>query len=122
MRSNTLGRIDPNSLPEFDPAAHLNTSPESIAAYINEIVSFGDPGLLVEALGTVARARGMATIAKDSGLQRPALDKALRAGADPGFDATRRVLAAMGLSLVVVPSPASPGAVKAKKTGYQRVR
>ena len=63
-----------------------------------------DPGLLAAALGDVAKSRGMADIARDSGLAREALYKALRPDAHPRFDTVQRVCAALGLRLEVRPT------------------
>jgi len=63
-----------------------------------------DPSALAQALGTVARARGMSEIAKATGLGREALYKALRPGAQPRFDTVQRVCAAFGVKLMAVPS------------------
>ena len=60
----------------------------------------GDAGYIAHALGVVARARGMSEIAKQSGLTREALYKALRPNAHPRFDTISRVCAALGVRLV----------------------
>ena len=87
----------------FDSAKYLK-SDASIAVYLSSILEENDPGLLADALGNVARARGMTEIAKASGLSREALYKALRAGADPRFDTIARVLTALGVKLTVQPA------------------
>ena len=60
-----------------------------------------DPGLLLSALSDVARARGMAQIAKDSGLGRESLYKALAPGAKPRFETIMKVMHALGVKLTV---------------------
>ncbi len=60
-----------------------------------------DPSELINALGVVARARGMTEIAQESGLTREALYRALRAGASPRYNTVARVLKALGLHLIV---------------------
>lgn len=55
------------------------------------------------ALGTVARARGMAQVAEGAGIAREALYKALRADAQPRFETIQRVMAALGVRLTAVP-------------------
>ncbi len=65
---------------DFDPAAYLD-SEETIAEYLTAILEENNPDLLLSALSDVARARGMAQIAKDSGLGRESLYKALAPGA-----------------------------------------
>ena len=63
-----------------------------------------DPSALADALGTIARARGMASIAQGAGIGREALYKALRPGAQPRFDTVQRVCAALGVKLVARPA------------------
>ena len=87
-------------LPEFDPAEHLKDEAD-IAAYLTLVIEEGDASELPHALGVVARARGMTEIAKDSGLTREALYRALRSDAHPRFDTVNRVCAALGVKLVV---------------------
>lgn len=87
-------------LPDFDPAEHLKDEAD-IAAYLTLVIEEGDPSELPHALGIVARARGMTEIAKDSGLTREALYRALRSDAHPRFDTVSRVCAALGVKLVV---------------------
>ena len=86
----------------FDPADHLR-SEDDMAAYITLVLNEGEPGELAEALGIVARARGMTQMAKDTGLGREALYKALRADAQPRFDTVARVCKALGVKLVAQP-------------------
>lgn len=95
-------RIQVESLPEFDAAPYLD-SEAAIAAYLTDIVAANDASLLAAALGDIARARGMAEIAKASGLTREALYKALRPDAQPRFDTINRVCAALGVRLVLQP-------------------
>ena len=102
----------------FDPAQYLDDD-VAIAAYLSDMMEDGDPGLLASALGDIARARGMAQIAADSGLGREALYKALRAGAQPRFDTIARVCSALGVKLVARPiakKAPSRGVSKAIKT------
>lgn len=86
-------------LPEFDAARYLNDE-AAVAAYLTDIIEANDPALLAEALGDIARAKGMSEIAKASGITREALYKALRPDAQPRFDTINRVCAALGLRLV----------------------
>lgn len=84
----------------FDPADYLQDD-VAIAAYLTEALAAGDAGHFQEALGTVARARGMGGIAETSGLGRESLYKALRPNAHPRFDTVQRVLLALGVHLTV---------------------
>lgn len=86
----------------FDPSKYLDDY-AAVAEYLTSILEEGDAGLLAEALGDVARARGMSEIARASGLSREALYKALRPGAEPRFETVQRVLAALGVKLVAQP-------------------
>ncbi len=85
---------------DFDPAAYLD-SEETIAEYLTAILEENDPDLLLSALSDVARARGMAQIAKDSGLGRESLYKALTPGSKPRFETVMKVMHALGLKLTV---------------------
>lgn len=86
-------------LPEFDMAQHLPDD-EAIAQYLTIVLEENDPSALTDALGTIARARGMSEIAKASGLTREALYKALRPNSQPRFDTIARVCTALGVRLV----------------------
>jgi probable addiction module antidote protein len=91
-------------LPEFDMADYLD-SDEAVAEYLTQVLADGDSAELMRALGHIAKARGMAQIAKDSGLGRESLYKALRPDAQPRFDTVLRVCAALGVRLVAQPAP-----------------
>lgn len=90
-----------SELPEFDAADYLD-SEEAITGYLNAILEENDDGLLASALGDIARARGMTQIAKEAGIGRESLYKALRDGASPRFDTINRVLNALGIKLIAV--------------------
>lgn len=89
-------------LPTFDMAEHLKTD-EDVAAYLSLVLEEDDPAELANALGVIARARGMTEIASASGLTREALYKALRPGSQPRFDTILRVCRALGVRLTVQP-------------------
>lgn len=89
-------------LPTFDMAEHLKTD-EDVATYLSLVLEEDDPAELANALGVIARARGMTEIASASGLTREALYKALRPGSQPRFDTIRRVCGALGVRLVAQP-------------------
>lgn len=95
-------KIKISELPEFDVAEYLE-SEEDMAAYLTTVLEEDDPGLLAAALGDIARARGMSQVAKDSGIAREALYKALRPGSEPRFETISRVCAALGVRLVAKP-------------------
>ncbi|NVO05782.1 MAG: putative addiction module antidote protein [Rhodoferax sp.] len=91
-----------SELQEFDAAEYLN-SDEDVAAYLTSILEENDAALLAAAIGDIARARGMSQVAKDSGIAREALYKALRPGSTPRFETISRVCAALGVRLVAQP-------------------
>ncbi len=83
---------------KFDAVDYLD-SEEAIAAYLSAVMEENDPNLLIAALGDIARARGMAKLAEDSGLNRESLYKALRPGAKPRFDTVFRIMKALNIKL-----------------------
>ncbi|MFZ0135540.1 MAG: addiction module antidote protein [Candidatus Sulfotelmatobacter sp.] len=85
----------------FDAAAYLDND-AVIAEYLTAAAEDSNPDVFVAALGDVAKARGMAKIAKDSGLGRESLYKALSAGAHPRFETVNSVLRALGVKFNVV--------------------
>ena len=82
----------------FDAARYL-TDDTAIIEYMTAVLETDDPDLLLVALGDVARARGMAQVAKDAGLGRESLYKALAPGAKPRFDTVLKVARALGIKL-----------------------
>lgn len=82
----------------FDAARYL-TDDTAVAEYMTAVLETDDPDLLLLALGDVARARGMAQVAKDAGLGRESLYKALAPGAKPRFDTVLKVAKALGVRL-----------------------
>jgi probable addiction module antidote protein len=86
----------PLKLVAFDAAKYLNDD-EAIAEYMNSVLETEDPDLLLLALGDVARAKGMAQVARDAGLGRESLYKALAPGAKPRFETVMRVAKALGV-------------------------
>ena len=86
----------------FDAADYLDTE-ELQVGYITAALETGDADFIRDALGIVARARGMGGIAKAAGLNRESLYKALGEGGNPEFSTVMRVLSAMGLTLSARP-------------------
>ena len=82
----------------FDAAEYLDTEVRQ-AAYIAEALETGDADFVRDALGLVARARGMAEIAKKAGLNRESLYKALGEAGNPEFGTVMRIIRALGLTL-----------------------
>ncbi|MHA7916268.1 addiction module antidote protein [Alloalcanivorax xenomutans] len=94
--SETLFRF--RAFQPFDLARHLD-SEATIAEYLSQVLASGDHNELIDAIGHVARAKGMSEIARASGLGRESLYKALSPGAKPRFDTVVRVLKALGVEL-----------------------
>ena len=86
----------------FDVADYLD-SEEMIAEYLSAILEEDDPDLFVQALGDVAKARGMTQIAKETGLGRESLYKALRSGSNLRYQTVQKVLKALGVKLTAEP-------------------
>jgi probable addiction module antidote protein len=99
----------------YDVAEHLRT-PEEMAAYLEACLeeANGDAAFIAKALGDIARAKGMSQVARDAGVSRESLYKALSGERTPGFDTILKVLAALGLKLhaeaVHIPNHAQQGA------------
>ena len=87
----------------WDAAEHLNTE-EEMAAYLEAALEEGEPSLVAAALGDIARARGMTQLARDTGLGRESLYKALSPSGNPEFSTVLKVIQALGIRL-----HASPG-------------
>ncbi|MCB1838378.1 MAG: putative addiction module antidote protein [Alcanivoracaceae bacterium] len=87
----------------FDIAEHLDNE-AVIAEYLTSILADGDQDELLEAISQVARARGMADLAREAGLGRESLYKALRPGSQPRFHTVVKVLHALGVDLQAVPT------------------
>jgi probable addiction module antidote protein len=87
----------------FDAAEYLDTV-ERQAAYVTAALETGDADFVRDALGVVARARGMAEIAKAADLNRESLYKALGEAGNPEFGTVMRVLQALGLTLAARPA------------------
>jgi probable addiction module antidote protein len=102
----------PIEVTPFDPTRYLD-SDEAIAAFLSDALEEGDPTAIRHALGVVARARGMTQLAREIGMTREGLYKALGDAGNPGFDVVARALRAMGLQLHVRPlRPARAPATK----------
>lgn len=87
----------------FDMSKMLD-SDEAISEYLSQVLGDGDSDELIRALGYIAKAKGMALIANESGLGRESLYKALAPGAKPRFDTVLKVVRALGIKLHAEPS------------------
>jgi probable addiction module antidote protein len=79
-----------------------STRPERTALYLEAAFENGDPSLIAAAIGDVARAYGITRLAKDTGLAREALYRALSEDGNPEFGAVLKVLKVFGLRLSAI--------------------
>jgi probable addiction module antidote protein len=92
-----MAKIKTKTIP-WDPAEHLDTEAD-MAAYLEAALEEGDPALVAAALGDIARAKGMSQLARETGLGRESLYKALSPSGNPEFATVMKVVAALGLKL-----------------------
>jgi probable addiction module antidote protein len=83
---------------KFDVQNHLKTRAERIA-YLEAVLEDGDPGLIAGALGDIARAIGPSKFARETGLSRETIYKALKPGGNPTLDTVSKSVKALGLRL-----------------------
>ncbi len=85
---------------KYEVSEHLRT-PEEMAAYLEMCIeeANGDTSFITKALGDIAKAKGMTQVARDAGLSRESLYKALSGERSPGFDTILKVITALGLKL-----------------------
>ncbi len=91
----------------WDVTEHLKTD-EDMAAYLEAALEQGDTSVVTAALGDIARAKGMTQIARQSGMGRESLYKALSPEGNPEFATILKVIDALGLELHVVSQKAKP--------------
>ena len=108
----------------YDVAEHLR-APEEMAAYLEACIeeADGDAAFIVKALGDIARAKGMSQVARDAGLSRESLYRALSGERSPGFDTILKVIGALGLKLhsaAVIPSSSVSGRNSRSVAGSSR--
>jgi probable addiction module antidote protein len=85
-------------LTTFDVSQYLD-SKEMIAEYLTQVLQDGDMNELLEAIGNIAKAKGMSQIAKDTGLGRESLYKTFSADSKPRFETIMKVLDSFGVKL-----------------------
>lgn len=92
--------VQPNldDLKEFDPAQYLKT-PEDYRLYMAQAMDTGDAGFIAESLGVIARAKGMAELASDTGLSRGTLYRTLSSSGNPNLKTLLSILDALGLKV-----------------------
>lgn len=91
------------NLARFDAADYLDND-VVIAEYINAALEDENPNVLLQAIADVAKARGMTKLAKDVGLGRESLYKALAPGAKPRYDTVLKLVRALGVELHATPA------------------
>ena len=97
MKENKVVKVS-----KFDAAKYLD-HPETIAVYLSEALETGDSDYICHAIDTIARAKGMTNVAKETGLGRESLYKAFNGNAKPEFETVRKVIQSFGLKLVAEP-------------------
>jgi probable addiction module antidote protein len=95
-------------------AAEVLTTPVRVAYFLEAVFEDGTDEEIKHALGVVARAKGMTKIAKETGLTREALYKALKADGDPKLSTFLAVMRALGMRIVA--KPAKAGRSRAKRS------
>jgi probable addiction module antidote protein len=103
----------------FDAADYLSTA-EARAVFLTEALKSDDPALIASAIGAVARACGMATIAKSTGLPRKVLNDVMSARGDPHLATVLKVLQAAGLRLAVRSPKKSASRMQQRATATSR--
>jgi probable addiction module antidote protein len=91
----------------YDVAEHLRT-PAEMAAYLEACLeeADGDAAFIAKALGDLARAQGMTQVARDAGVSRESLYKALSGDRSPDFNTILKVVNALGIKLHATPAAA----------------
>ena len=82
----------------YDTAAHLRDELD-MAAYLEAALTEGNPAVIAAAIGDIARARGMTQLARDTGMGRESLYKALSSDGNPEFSTVLKVLQALNIQL-----------------------
>jgi probable addiction module antidote protein len=98
-------------LKPFDAAKHL-TTPEDIAIFLDESAKIGDPAVMIGALATVARAQNMSALARDAGITREGLYKALEPENKPAFATVAKIAGALGYRMALLPIETPESSVK----------
>ena len=90
---------------DFEPAEYLEND-EIIAGYLSDALETRDPAFIADAIGVVARAKGMTRVAEDAGVSRESLYRALSADGNPEFGTILKVLASLNIKLIAKPDDA----------------
>ena len=84
---------------DFDPAEYIE-SDEMVAGYLTDALETQDPAFIADAIGVIARARGMKRIADDAGVSRESLYRALSSSGNPEFGTVLKVLTSLNIKLI----------------------
>ena len=90
--------MDAVKFSRYDTVDYLKTE-EEIAAYLDADMEDGDPALIAAALGDVARARNISKLARDTGMSREGIYRALSGEGNPSFATVMKIAGALGLRL-----------------------
>ena len=93
------------TISDWDANKFLNNE-DDIIAYLNAVMEYDDPALFQQAIGNVAKARGMAQVAKEAGVGRESLYKSLSAQGNPSFQTILKVVKALGGRINIEPATA----------------
>jgi len=96
-----------HEITDFDPAEYLEND-EMIAGYLSDALETQDPAFISDAIGVVARAKGMKRVAEDAGVSRESLYRALSASGNPEFGTVLKVLASLNIKLIAQPGGLTP--------------
>lgn len=92
---------------DFDPAEYLDND-EMIANYLSDALETRDTAYIADAIGVVARAKGMKRVAEDAGVSRESLYRALSENGNPEFGTVLKVLASLNIKLIAKPDDVAP--------------
>lgn len=106
--------IDEANTLAFDASRYLDDD-ETISAYLTASLLESDPDAFLQALAQVAKSRGMTQVARDTGLSRESLYKALQEGAKPRYDTILKVVVALNLRLSISPEPSKDASLDQKR-------
>jgi probable addiction module antidote protein len=100
ITKSAVKKINIADLPTFEVSNYLRDD-EEMALYLSAMLEDGTPAEIAGALGDIAKARGMAKLAEDTGLSRESLYKGLSGERVPSADTLLRVIRALGMKLTV---------------------
>ena len=90
-----------SKLATFDRSQYLDNN-EMIAEYLSQVIEDGDMDELLEAIGNIAKAKGISQIAADTGLGRESLYKTFQSGSKPRFETVMKVLRSLGVNIKAI--------------------